>query len=83
MEKLGQVDMDHMKRQVVCISQDSFYRDLSPAEKLQAEKGQYNFDHPNAFNDELILMTLQDISAGMICEVPSYDYKTNSLYVLL
>ncbi|XP_076161581.1 uridine-cytidine kinase isoform X2 [Ptiloglossa arizonensis] len=79
MEKLGQVDMDHMKRQVVCISQDSFYRDLSPAEKLQAEKGQYNFDHPNAFNDELILMTLQDISAGMICEVPSYDYKTNSL----
>ncbi|XP_015433696.1 PREDICTED: probable uridine-cytidine kinase isoform X2 [Dufourea novaeangliae] len=79
MEKLGQVDMDHMQRQVVCISQDSFYRDLSPAEKLKAEKGQYNFDHPNAFDNDLILQTLQDILAGVKCEIPAYDYRTNSL----
>ncbi|XP_076654558.1 uridine-cytidine kinase isoform X1 [Halictus rubicundus] len=79
MEKLGQVDMDHMQRQVVCISQDSFYRDLSPAEKLKAEKGQYNFDHPDAFNNDLILQTLQDILAGVKCEIPAYDYRTNSL----
>ncbi|XP_012176138.1 uridine-cytidine kinase isoform X2 [Bombus affinis] len=79
MEKLGQVDMDHMQRQVVCISQDSFYRDLSSAEKLKAEKGQYNFDHPDAFDNDLILQTLQDILAGVKCEIPAYDYKTNSL----
>ncbi|XP_076380274.1 uridine-cytidine kinase isoform X2 [Megalopta genalis] len=79
MEKLGQVDMDHMQRQVVCISQDSFYRDLSPAEKRKAEKGQYNFDHPDAFNNDLILQTLQDILAGVKCEIPAYDYRTNSL----
>ncbi|XP_031849534.1 uridine-cytidine kinase isoform X2 [Nomia melanderi] len=79
MEKLGQVDMDHMQRQVVCISQESFYRDLSPAEKLKAEKGQYNFDHPNAFDNDLILQTLQDILAGVKCEIPAYDYRTNSL----
>ncbi|KOX79373.1 putative uridine-cytidine kinase [Melipona quadrifasciata] len=82
MEKLGQVDMDHMQRQVVCISQDSFYRDLSPAEKLKAEKGQYNFDHPDAFDNDLILQTLQDILAGVKCEIPAYDYRTNSLYLL-
>lgn len=81
MEKLGQVDMDHMQRQVVCISQDSFYRDLSPAEKLKAEKGQYNFDHPDAFDNDLILQTLQDILAGVKCEIPAYDYRSNSLYV--
>ncbi|XP_015605819.1 probable uridine-cytidine kinase isoform X1 [Cephus cinctus] len=79
MEKLGQVDMDHMERQVVCISQDSFYRELTPAEKLKAEKGQFNFDHPDAFDNDLILQTLQDILAGIKCEIPAYDYRTNSL----
>ncbi|KYN40453.1 putative uridine-cytidine kinase [Trachymyrmex septentrionalis] len=79
MEKLGQVDMDHQQRRVVCISQDSFYRDLIPAEKMKAEKGQYNFDHPDSFDDDLILQTLQDILAGVKCEIPAYDYRTNSL----
>lgn len=46
MEKLGQVDVDHTERQVVTISQDSFYRELSPADKAKAAKGQFNFDHP-------------------------------------
>ncbi|XP_070159293.1 uridine-cytidine kinase isoform X2 [Polyergus mexicanus] len=79
MEKLGQVDMDHQQRRVVCISQDSFYRNLTPAEKLKAEKGQYNFDHPDAFDDDLILQTLQDILTGVKCDIPAYDYRTNSL----
>lgn len=83
MEKLGQVDMDHQQRRVVCISQDSFYRNLTLTEKLKAEKGQYNFDHPDAFDDDLILQTLQDILAGVKCEIPAYDYRTNSLYVYL
>lgn len=83
MEKLGQVDMDQQQRQVVCISQDSFYRDLTPAEKMKAEKGQYNFDHPDAFDNDLILQTLQDILSGVKCEVSAYDYKTNRVYVIL
>ncbi|XP_021934269.1 probable uridine-cytidine kinase isoform X3 [Zootermopsis nevadensis] len=78
MEKLGQVDMDHTERQVVCISQDSFYRELTPAEKAKAEKGLFNFDHPDAFNNDLILHTVQDILAGKKCEIPVYDYRTNS-----
>nr|CAD7202915.1 unnamed protein product [Timema douglasi] len=49
MEKLGQADMVHAERQVVCISQDSFYRELSPQEKVRAEKGLFNFDHPGQF----------------------------------
>uniref|UniRef100_A0A1B6HFP3 uridine/cytidine kinase n=1 Tax=Homalodisca liturata TaxID=320908 RepID=A0A1B6HFP3_9HEMI len=79
MEKLGQVDVDHTQRQVVTISQDSFYRELSPADKAKAAKGQYNFDHPDAFNDELIYQTLQDVLAGKKCEIPVYDYRTNSI----
>ncbi|XP_077287328.1 uridine-cytidine kinase isoform X2 [Arctopsyche grandis] len=79
MEKLGQVDMDHTERQVVCVSQDSFYRELTNAEKLKADKGLFNFDHPDAFNNELILSTLQDILLGKKCEIPVYDYRRNSI----
>ncbi|XP_046412175.1 uridine-cytidine kinase isoform X4 [Neodiprion fabricii] len=79
MEKLGQVDMDHTERQVVCISQDSFYRELTPSEKLKAEKGQFNFDHPDAFDNDRILRTLRDILTGVKCEIPAYDYRSNSI----
>ncbi|CAH0559347.1 unnamed protein product [Brassicogethes aeneus] len=79
MEKLGQVDMDQAQRQVICISQDSFYRELTPTEISKAEKGQFNFDHPDAFNETLLLETLQDILAGKIVQIPTYDYRHHSL----
>lgn len=79
MEKLGQVDVDHTQRQVVCISQDSFYRDLTPSEIQKAEKGLFNFDHPDAFNENLMKETLMDILAGKIVQIPTYDYKNHSL----
>ncbi|XP_063229851.1 uridine-cytidine kinase isoform X2 [Bacillus rossius redtenbacheri] len=78
MEKLGQADMDHTERQVVCISQDSFYRELTPQEKVKAEKGNFNFDHPDAFDNELLLRILKDILIGKKCEIPVYDYVTSS-----
>ncbi|XP_063909799.1 uridine-cytidine kinase-like isoform X2 [Zophobas morio] len=79
MEKLGQVDVDHTQRQVVCISQDCFYRDLTPSEILKAERGLFNFDHPDAFNEKLMKETLMDILAGKIVHIPTYDYKNHSL----
>lgn len=38
--------MTHQEKQVVCINQDSFYKELTPSERNKALKGQYNFDHP-------------------------------------
>lgn len=67
---------------VVCISQDSFYRELTEAEKAKAKKGLFNFDHPDAFNEKLMYDTLQSILAGKIVEIPSYDYRSNSRLVL-
>ncbi|XP_026290703.1 uridine-cytidine kinase isoform X2 [Frankliniella occidentalis] len=78
MEKLGQVDVENAQRQVVSISQDSFYRELTPSDKAKADRGQYNFDHPDAFNEDLIFQTLKDILAGKKCDIPVYDYRTNS-----
>jgi len=79
MEKLGQVEMDQTLRQVVCISQDSFYRKLTQAEIAKAEKGQFNFDHPDAFDEQLMKNTLECILAGKKCEVPVYDYRNHTI----
>lgn len=79
MEQLGQADMDHAQRQVVCISQDSFYRDLTPSEKAKADKGMFNFDHPDAFNEMKMLNVLRTILAGQKVTIESYDYRTNAL----
>lgn len=46
MELLGQNEIDHHKRQVAILSQDCFYRVLTPEQKAKALKGQFNFDHP-------------------------------------
>ncbi|XP_045600666.1 uridine-cytidine kinase 2 isoform X2 [Procambarus clarkii] len=78
MEKLGQDDIEHSQRRVVCISQDAFYRPLNAEESSRALKGIFNFDHPDAFDNELILNTLQQILDGKICKIPNYDYGTNS-----
>jgi len=78
MEKLGQDSVDHKQRQVVCISQDSFYKELNPDEHSRACKGHYNFDHPDAFDDQLILSTLNDVLHGKSVSIPVYDFKTNS-----
>lgn len=62
----------------MCISQDSFYRELDNAEKAKADKGLFNFDHPSAFNDVQVLQVLQDILAGKKVIVPVYDYRNNA-----
>lgn len=46
MELLGQNKIDHHQRQLAILSQDSFYRELTPEQKAKALKGQFNFDHP-------------------------------------
>ncbi|CAG0926303.1 unnamed protein product [Notodromas monacha] len=47
MEMLGQNNVAEHQRKVVCISQDSFYKELTDSgNKSKAIKGLYNFDHP-------------------------------------
>lgn len=43
---LGQNEVDCRQKQVVILSQDSFYRVLTSEQKAKALKGQFNFDHP-------------------------------------
>nr|XP_057906228.1 uridine-cytidine kinase 1 isoform X1 [Doryrhamphus excisus] len=78
MELLGQNKVDHRQRKVAIISQDCFYRVLTAEQKAKALKGQYNFDHPEAFDNDLMYKTLKDIVEGRVVQVPTYDFVTHS-----
>ncbi|XP_062571320.1 uridine-cytidine kinase 2-like isoform X1 [Saccostrea cucullata] len=78
MQQLGQDDVDHRQRQVVIINQDTFYRPLTPEENARALKGEFNFDHPDAFDYDFMLRTLKDLVAGKAVKLPQYNYVTNA-----
>jgi len=78
MEKLGQNEVNIGEKQVVHLSQDSFYRELNQVESEKAKKGMFNFDHPNAFDNELMENCLQSILNGKQTQIPVYDFKTNA-----
>ena len=62
---------------MVCISQDSFYRDLNNEDLALAHKSEYNFDHPRTIDDEAILELLTELSSGRPGKVPEYDFKVS------
>lgn len=43
-----------------------------------AAKNEYNFDHPDAFDFELLAVTLQRLKEGRKVEVPVYNFVTHS-----
>ena len=74
MKQLGQESVSEHLRNVTIISQDSFYRDLTAEEHERANRGEYNFDHPDSLDVSLMRRTLTDIKAGRVVELPKYDY---------
>nr|XP_043893657.1 uridine-cytidine kinase-like 1 isoform X3 [Solea senegalensis] len=62
---------------VVLLSMDSFYKDLSPEEQNLAASNDYNFDHPGAFDFELLVSTLRKLKQGKSVKIPVYDFTTH------
>ncbi|XP_033098973.1 uridine-cytidine kinase 2-like [Anneissia japonica] len=77
-EQLDQHLIDNRQRRVNVIGQDSFYKVLNEEEKKKAFKGQFNFDHPDAFDYGLMKQIMEDIKNGKSVKVPIYDFKTHS-----
>ncbi|EDO27777.1 predicted protein [Nematostella vectensis] len=73
-EQLGQEDIDSKQRRVAIISQDSFYRELSEEELTEAKRGNFNFDHPDAFDTEKTHAIIKAIQNGEVVDIPSYDF---------
>lgn len=57
---------------VAFIDQDSYYRDLS--DLTLEERREVNFDHPDAFDTELLVSHLKALKAGQRVEKPRYDF---------
>ena len=57
---------------VVLIDQDSYYRDLS--DLTFDERLEINFDHPDAFDTELLVSHLRMLKAGKAVEKPHYSF---------
>ncbi|XP_059501456.1 uridine-cytidine kinase-like 1 isoform X2 [Stegostoma tigrinum] len=63
---------------VVLLSMDSFYKVLDKEEQELAARSEYNFDHPDAFDFDLIIHTLRKLKKGKSVKVPVYDFTTHS-----
>ncbi|ORY46569.1 uridine kinase [Rhizoclosmatium globosum] len=63
---------------VVLLQMDSFYKSLSKAEIEQAYANNYNFDHPNSFDFDVLFETLKNLKSGVKVDVPIYDFGTHS-----
>ncbi|CAF4927010.1 uridine-cytidine kinase-like 1 isoform X1 [Pieris napi] len=63
---------------VTIVSMDSFYKVLNEKQHHAANRNEYNFDHPDAFDMELLESVLQRLKEGKKVEVPIYNYVTHS-----
>ncbi|OZJ04059.1 hypothetical protein BZG36_04659 [Bifiguratus adelaidae] len=63
---------------VVIISMDSFYKALTKEQRNQAYANRYNFDHPNAFDFDILYQRLVKLKQGKAVEIPIYDFTTHS-----
>lgn len=60
---------------VTIVKQDNYY--LSHPEMTMAERDLLNFDHPEAFDNELLKSQLEQLKKGRSIKMPVFDYKTH------
>jgi uridine kinase len=63
-------------RRVAFLDQDSYYKDLS--DLSLEERREINFDHPDAFDTDLLVRQLRDLKQGLGIDKPVYDFVTST-----
>ena len=58
------------------ISEDSYYRKLDHLPMDERER--VNFDHPDAFEHDLLVEHLEQLKLGRTAKIPSYDYAVHT-----
>ncbi|XP_067856600.1 uridine-cytidine kinase-like 1 isoform X3 [Heptranchias perlo] len=62
---------------VVLLAVDSFYKVLTKEQQELAASNDYNFDHPDAFDFDLIVSTLRKLKQGKSVKIPVYDFTSH------
>lgn len=63
-------------RRVVILHHDSYYRDRT--DLSLEERAALNFDHPDAFENELVAQHLLELRSGRAIEQPIYSYERHA-----
>jgi uridine kinase len=63
---------------VQILSTDNFYKPLDERERVLANEDKYNFDHPSAFDWNLLEDVIKEIKKGQQVQIPIYDFCTHS-----
>ncbi|KAG1496480.1 hypothetical protein G6F53_012166 [Rhizopus delemar] len=63
---------------VVILSMDSFYNILTPEQSKLAHQSRFDFDHPSAFDYDLLFDTLKKLKEGKSVTVPIYNFSTHA-----
>ena len=63
-------------KSVLIIRQDDYYKDQS--DKPMEERIKTNYDHPFAFDNDLLIANLKDLIAGKTIEKPTYDFVNHT-----
>ncbi|XP_028394696.1 uridine-cytidine kinase 2-like [Dendronephthya gigantea] len=79
LKKLGQDEKSASRiRDILILCQSDFYKVDENLSNKDDEDVELNYDHPEAFDDELIKTTLAKLKSGQTVETPVYDPKTYS-----
>jgi uridine kinase len=62
-------------QEVVVISEDSYYKDRG--DLTFEERAKINYDHPNAFDHDLLYQQMEELQAGKTVQVPVYDHTSH------
>ncbi|KAJ1027019.1 hypothetical protein NDA18_003039 [Ustilago nuda] len=72
---------------VAIVSQDAYYKSLSAEQSKLAFQEQYDFDHPDAFDYDILKQCIKDLRQSKAVEIPVYSFvqhqrtsETNYLY---
>ncbi|XP_013404707.1 uridine-cytidine kinase-like 1 [Lingula anatina] len=63
---------------VSVLSMDSFYKVLTKEQHEEAARNEYNFDHPDSFDFDLMVQTLRRLKYGKRVDVPIYNFQTHA-----
>ncbi|KAK3811591.1 MAG: Uck2b protein [Linnemannia elongata] len=63
---------------VVLLHLHDFYKELSDEDRVRVASGLYSFDHPDAFDWELIAEVIEDIQEGGTFRIPKFNFSTKT-----